>query len=240
MSFVKNLALTTLDTISRELSLKEQGSAEQPYRLLNSPMSKDPVGCARVFQGAHAEKLVYIGLTVPMIQLDSHMVFCFTAPESLVPHFTIDAVHAGGSYAFHLDLIPRVDLAVNLSYMQSAYQGLTELFKEAKKIPGLTEAQLSPLQIAVMSPWMLAYRASAEAMDLISGVATQYLQHWLNLYKSDANLASPTSIADIALRDSKHRSILFSREVDPVWLQIERLLGTEQSEELRLLLAGQA
>jgi hypothetical protein len=118
MSIVKSLATTTLNTIASTLELRENGSEAQPFKVLRSAMSPQAVGAARWFHGAKGEQLVYIGLSVPMIQLDSHMVFCFTGPDSLVPHFTVDAVHAGDHHAFHLDLIPRVDLGVNLSYMR--------------------------------------------------------------------------------------------------------------------------
>lgn len=237
MSIVQNLAENTMQTIVQELKLKETGSAENPFRTLRSPMSPHPVGKARLFQGAGGEQLVYIGLTVPMIHLDSHMVFCFTGPESSVPHFTVDAVQPGDYFAFHLDMIPRVDLAVNLPYLKTVYQPLTEAFKTAKAIPGLSEAQLSPLQLAVMSPWMLAHRATAGAMDAVGSVVSQYLTHWLELYRQGIPI-DPSSGQDLAGRDRVHRSVLFNREVDPVWAQVERLLGHEQSEELRTLLSG--
>ena len=66
-------------------------------------MSPEPVGTVRLFSGGPIHKLVYIGLAVPMIGLDSHMVFAFTAPDSAVPHFTLDSVLAGPHFAFHLD-----------------------------------------------------------------------------------------------------------------------------------------
>jgi hypothetical protein len=240
MSIVKRLATETMGAIARSLEMTEVGSERAPYRSLRSPMAPQPVGSARLFQGPHGERLVYIGLTVPMIHLDSHMVFCFTPPDSLLPHFTVDAVHAGEHHAFHLDLIPRVDLAVNLAYMRTVYQPLTPVFQDAKGIPGLSPAQLTPTQLAVMSPWMLAHRASAAAMDAVFGVCGKYLSHWQALRAGGLQELGEVHGERPAVRDPVHRSILFNREVDPVWSQVERLLGAACSEELRALLLGAA
>ncbi len=239
MSIVKNLALSTLDTIARSCQLKEVGSAAEPHKTLRSPMSPEPVGAARLFEGQQGERMVYIGMTVPMIHLDSHMVFCFTGPESVVPHFTVDAVHAGDHYAFHLDLIPRLDLAVNVAYMRCAYEALNAPHAQAKAIPGLSPAQLAPMQLAVMSPWMLAHRATETSMDAVGQVCGSYLDHWLALKKDGLREVSDKLGQDLAKRDLWHRSVLFSPEVDPVWRQVERLLGAPASEDLRSLLMAQ-
>jgi len=239
MSIVKSLATTTLNTIADALSLQEQGSEAQPFKVLRSAMAPHPVGSARLFHGAGGEQMVYIGLSVPMIKLDSHMVFCFTAATSPVPHFTIDAVHAGDHYAFHLDLIPRVDLGVNLDYMREVYQPLTATHKAAQSIPGLSPAHLSPTQLAVMSPWMLAHRADEGAMDAVGQVCSDYLSHWLSLHKAGLSSGANVHGQSPSERDRIHRGVLFNREVDPVWLQVDRLLGREGSEDLRAMLLGQ-
>jgi len=239
MSIVKSLATTTLDTIADALSLQEQGSEAQPFKVLRSAMAPHPVGSARLFHGAGGEQMVYIGLSVPMIKLDSHMVFCFTAATSAVPHFTVDAVHAGDHYAFHLDLIPRVDLGVNLDYMREVYQPLTATHKAAQSIPGLSPAHLSPTQLAVMSPWMLAHRADEGAMDAVGQVCSDYLSHWLSLHKAGLSSGANVHGQSPSERDRIHRGVLFNREVDPVWLQVDRLLGREGSEDLRAMLLGQ-
>jgi len=236
MSIVKSLATTTLNTIADALSLQEQGSEAQPFKVLRSAMAPHPVGSARLFHGAGGEQMVYIGLSVPMIKLDSHMVFCFTAATSPVPHFTIDAVHAGDHYAFHLDLIPRVDLGVNLDYMREVYQPLTATHKAAQSIPGLSPAHLSPTQLAVMSPWMLANRADEGAMDAVGQVCSDYLSHWLSLQKAGLSTGANVHGQSPSERDRIHRSVLFNREVDPVWLQVDRLLGSVGSEDLRAML----
>ena len=49
-----------------------------------------PVGEARVFRGDRIAKAVYVGLAVPQIGLDSHMVFAFSPAGVAGP-----ALHAG-------------------------------------------------------------------------------------------------------------------------------------------------
>lgn len=235
MSIVKDLSESTVNRIVETFGFEEKLTEGNAYMTLNSPMSPDPVGQARLFEGKDGEKLVYIGLTVPAIQLDSHMVFSFSKADSILPHFTLDAVHAGPHYAFHLDLIPKVDLTSNLAYVKEVYQPLDEAFSKAEKLEGLSEAHLTRTQLAVMSPWMIANRATEDSMDPVGSICGDYLDHWINLAKK--GIQSPKTLdCDTALKDHLHRSILFSKEVDPVWDRVEKMIGVESSEKLRSLL----
>ncbi|WP_433382757.1 hypothetical protein ACQPZX_19590 [Actinoplanes sp. CA-142083] len=217
------------DCLAKILSSVEVPEAED--RDLTSPMSPAPVGRIRVWRGTGAVvKVVNVALVVPPIGLDSHMIFAFTAPESAVPHFTLDSVANGDNYAFHLDLIPRVDLAVSLPYLDTVYEPLTPLYKEVSAREGLTPAHLSPRQYALMSPWMLVSRATEDAFKGIGDAVDGYLSHWFSLLSSSGS-ASPE-------RDAAHRALLFSPEIDPVWGQTVRLLGEEQSESVRLELVS--
>ncbi len=235
MSLPQQLAFGALDKIKTRFRLTESGS---PYLNLISPMSPAPVGSVRIFSGDTVHKLVYIGLVVPPIGLDSHMIFAFTKPESHIPHFTLDSVMAGPYFAFHLDLIPRADLGANLKYMNAVFDNLTPIFDEAKKIEGLTAAQLGPKQYALMSPWMLAYRASESAFEQIQTPVNGYLDHWFNLVENGIS-ADAIPSADFAQRDQLNRNAIFDPEVDKVWAQVSRLVGEEMSEKLREILRNQ-
>ena len=235
MSLPQQLSLGTLDKIKTRFGLTEIGS---PYMSLSSPMSPDPVGSVRLFSGENVHKMVYIGLVVPPIGLDSHMIFAFTKPESHIPHFTLDSVMAGPYFAFHLDLIPRADLGANLKYMNAAFDNLTPIFDETKKIEGLIPAQLGPKQYALMSPWMLAYRASESAFEQIQTPVNGYLDHWFDLVENGVpDDAVPSG--DFAARDKLNREAIFDPEVDKVWAQVSRLVGEETSETLRGILKNQ-
>jgi hypothetical protein len=241
-SLPRALADETLATLIDRLRLEEVlGPDGGPYLGLSSQTPPAPVGWVRVFHGATVQKVVNIGITVPHLGMDSHMIFAFTGAESAIPHFTLDAVLAPGMHAFHLDLIPRADLAAHLGYMDVTLGALTETFTEARQIEGLSPARLTPRQIALMSPWMLAFRATEEAFAKIRGPVSVYLQHWLGLLEKGL---SPEILADLpgqelALRDRRHRASIFNPEVDPVWSRVERLVGTETGVRMREILMAQ-
>ena len=236
MTLVADLAFSTLDKLRERLSLEKRETIE-----LTSPMMPDPVGKVQVFAGEKLSKAVYIGMTVPFIKLDSHMIFAFTPNDSAVPHFTLDSVNNDTNYAFHLDLIPRVDLGANLEYIDAFYGDLTEEFEAANQIEGLTKAHLNPRQLAVMSPWMLVNRAEAEAFEKIGDSVNKYLEHWFSLVENGlsdniTNRFSPESLAE---RDRRNREIIFNPEVDKVWAQVDRLVGAEMSVKMREILKSQ-
>lgn len=235
MSRPQQLSLSTLEKIRTRCNLTEIGS---PYISLTSPHISTPVGALRLFYGERVRKMVYIGLTVHPIGLDSHMIFAFTHPDSPVPHFTLDSVLAGSHFAFHLDLIPRADLGANLAYMNAVFDALTPIFEHARQIEGLTPAQLTPKQYALMSPWMLAYRANESAFERIQEPVNAYLKHWFHLV--DHGLpADALPAGDLAERDRLNRAAIFNPSVDKVWAQVERLVGTEMGERMRQILCSQ-
>ncbi|BBH71498.1 hypothetical protein ACTI_81830 [Actinoplanes sp. OR16] len=218
-------------TLSRILDRFPLPLAED--RPLTSPMSPAPVGHIKIWRGTGAVvKIVNVGLVVPPIGLDSHMIFAFTDPSSGVPHFTLDSVANGDDYAFHLDLIPRIDLATSLPYLDEVYEPLTGMYQAVSAREGLTPAHLTPRQYALMSPWMLVNRATQAAFEGIGDAVDAYFTHWAALVESGVKAEGT------AERDAAHRTLLFSPEIDPVWKQTVRLLGEEQSESVRLALVS--
>lgn len=242
MSQARVLCETTLQTLVSRFHLQEIG---HPFMALKTPeggpFPSMPVGSCRIFTGGPVQKLVYIGLTVDAIGMDSHMLFAFAAPENPLPHFTLDSVKVGPTFAFHLDLIPRVELGVELAYMDATYGKLTPLFQAGRQLEGLSPAQLSPRQLALMSPWMLAHRATEGAFERISETVAAYLEHWIGL--TDQNLGLPLedrwSDKRLAEHDQRHRNVLFDPAVDPVWANVDRLIGPKVSQILRETLKRQ-
>jgi hypothetical protein len=236
MSLAKDLCLGTVDTIVSRTGLVESTGADGgPFHTLTSPMSPDPVGALRVWTGGKGvAKAVYCGLAVDAIGLDSHMVFAFTDSDSLVPHFTLDSVFGQGSFAFHLDLIPRLELASHLAYVDAAFTPLTEFYEDVQGRAGLTPAAIGPRQRAMMSPWMCVSRATDEAFTGMGPVVTSYLEHWFSLLDGGLpqDVLDSAADTDVERRDLANRAALFSPEVDPVWNQIARLIG-DQSEIIR-------
>lgn len=231
MSAAQTLSHHTLEKIRQRLQMREVHSTP-----LNSAMG--PVGTLRVFGGGAVTKMVYIGMSVAQFGLDSHMIFAFTAPDSPIPHFTLDSVLNAPDFAFHIDLIPRVDLGAHLEYLDAVFQPLTEEYQRAQKIEGLTPARLTPRQYAIMSPWMLVSRANQSAFEQIEASVNHYLAHWFALVE---NGLPPQVLATIdsgalAERDRKNRAAIFNPQVDPVWAQVDRLLGADMSAYLRDML----
>lgn len=231
----------TLNKIVDRLGLTEvQADGGGPILPLISqvPMVQGQLGQIRVFKGDGITKLLSCTIVVPPIGLDSHMLFAFTDTESGVPHFTVDSVRNGEDYAFHLDLIPRLDLAVELAYMDEVFSPLTEEFNKHGELPGLSKAQLDPRQYAVMSPWMLVNRADEAAFTATFDSVNAYLEHWFAVLDngvSDKALGDTTP-EQRASRDETHRSVLFNPDVDKVWGQITPLIGAGSAEKIIAML----
>ena len=250
MSMSRDLCLGAVDRIVDHLGLTEVAGATSPeYLVLTSPMIPDgSVGVMRVFRRPGIADLIYVSMTVPMIGLDSHMLFAFTPLGSAVPHFTLDSVAGGGGpgtgldtaeYAFHLDLIPKLDLGAHLAYMDHCFGPLTELLAEAKEIEGLSAAHLTPRQFAIMSAWMLVNRATEAAFRAVMPTVDAYLDHWFTLVDDgvpDEVLDGATS-EEMTTRDERNRAIIFNPDVDPVWARVAQLVGDDQAEVVRSTLA---
>jgi len=228
VSLPEALSARTLSALADDL--------REVYTLdLTSAMSPDPVGTMTVSTATGLAKVVYIGLTVPQIGMDSHMLFAFTPATSPVPHFTLDSVEANGYLAFHLDLVPRAELASHLPYLNAAFQPLTPAFEEATELFGASRAAISPRQYAMMSPWMLVHRATEEQFRQAGHFVEVYLEHWRALLAKGVPDEATAGLddTDLAGRDARNRANLFSREVDPVWANVARLLGDEQTDRIR-------
>ena len=243
-SLPEKLFSTTLGSLVDHLGLtEEEGEGGGPWMPLVSqlPMVQGQVGKVRLFTGNALFRVVTCSLVVEPIQLDSHMLFAFTPGNSAVPHFTLDSVKAGEHFAFHLDLIPRLDLGANLLYMDEVFTPLTDAFEAGSAIDGLSMAHLSPRQNAIMSPWMLAKRATQEAFGAIESTVECYLQHWFELLEKGVSESARAGVtdADLRARNIANKQIIFNPEVDPVWGRITSMIGEEAVAAQRALLIGE-
>jgi hypothetical protein len=234
----KALFDSALSELITSLSLNEitqpDGSAWLPL-VSHAPFHQGSCGQARLFDGGGLARVVTCSITAPAIGLDSHMLFAFTPSSSGVPHFTVDSVQAGDHMAFHLDLIPRVDMATHLAYMDWAFGGLTPSFTAAAAIEGLSPAMITPRQRAVMSPWMVVNRATPQAFDHVEPLVLTYLKHWLGLLASGvpADCLPDQTAANLSQRDKANKAIIFDPDVDKVWNQIRGLIGNDAVETIR-------
>ena len=230
MSLSADLCIGTVEAIADGLGLEETMNTA-----LASAMDGSPVGAHRVLARNGVAELVYVGMTVEAFGLDSHMCFAFTPSESAVPHFTVDSVLAGPHYAFHLDLIPRVDPGANLAYIDHCYGPLTEIHDETMQIEGLTPAHLSPRQWQLMSAWMLAHRADEDGFRAVFSSVAAYRDQWLDLVDAGVpdEATGGATAEQLAERDARNRAAIFNPEVDPVWARVDQLLGPETSAAIQ-------
>ena len=234
-SLPEALLQRTLNRVIQEFGLTEvPGENDGPWLPLvcQAPLYEGAIGQVRLYRGGPLFQVVTSTIVVPPIQLDSHMMFAFTPSDSAVPHFTLDSVRAGDHHAFHLDLIPRLDLGAHLAYMDACFTPLTPTFDLGQAMPGLSPAHLSPRQYAIMSPWMLAKRATAEAFAAIDELVDAYLEHWLGLVHGGIPEAALEGADAEALieRDRRNKAIIFNREIDKVWDQITPLVGLDAAQ----------
>ncbi len=229
MSLSQRLSEATLDTICNSLKVGGTYSSE-----LTSAIDGSVIGAHLVLEG-DGIAVVNVGITVPAFGLDSHMIFAFTSPDSAVPHFTLDSVLAGPHYAFHLDLIPRLDPGANLAYLDHCYVPLDPAVEAAERLEGLTPAHLSRRQWQLMSAWMLAHRADETGFVGITPVVKAYLDHWLKLVREGVpdQLIGDVTSAELSERDRRNRAALFNPDVDPVWARMDQLLGADVSLSIR-------
>lgn len=231
------------EIVSRLGLTEELDSGGGPAMTLTSEMVPEPVGVMRRFSTEGVATLVYVGIAVPMIGLDSHMIYAFTPATSAVPHFTLDSVQttlppeAGGGemLAFHIDLNPRVDPGINPDYLRHCYVPLDEVRARGLSIEGVSAANLSPLQWQVMSAWMMANRATPGAFEQVGDIVAAYRDHWFDLLERGvpAEAVGDTTPEEISERDRRSRQTIFDPTVDPVWERIEQLLGEDQATRLR-------
>ena len=236
MSLPKALHEKVLNAIVDRFNLIEDLADDGgPFLPLVShiPMHDGSVGYMRRFTGSPLFQVVTSSIVVPALQLDSHMVFAFTPSDSAIPHFTVDSVCAGEHHAFHLDLIPRLDLGSQLAYMNEVFLPLTESWERGSAIEGLSRAHLSPRQLGIMSPWMLANRATESAFVEIGQVVDDYLAHWFTLVDKGISSEALNGISanELIERDRRNKFAIFNADVDPVWQRIAPLVGQAAADK---------
>ena len=195
------------------------------------------VGEQRIWMGQDGVfKLVYVGLVANPPGVDSHMMFAFTDKDSVVPHFTVDSVHLShmGHYAYHCEVMPRVDLGPNLAYVDHVYEPLSKANKAIYATNGFTKSEeLGLRQWALMSPWMLAGRASdGETFEKLFDFISEYREHWASLLEKGIpeECLEGVDLSRTADRDYRNRCAAFNRDVDPVYNQLEPLMGIEEGD----------
>ncbi len=100
---------------------------------------------------------------------------------------------------------------------------------------------MSPRQYAIMSPWMLAHRASEAAFSRIEEAVEAYQGHWFGLLENGVSEAALEGISpsELVQRNLRNKRIIFDPAVDPVWDRITDMIGEEAVAIQRALLIGE-
>lgn len=152
-------------------------------------------------------------------------------PETYVPHLGI-VFGTVPDFFFYIDYVPRVDLQVNLGYLDK-YFGTTNptylrYHNDSRYTPFLSQEHY--MRIA-MSPTNLCFttQASPEAFEDYRRLGNEYIDRWFGWIDE----ATPTPIENqqaLAQRDLWLRRYAIER--DPVNSYSEKLLGEELARDL--------
>jgi len=236
VSLSLNLSETTLHHLIEATGATEEHGQDGGPLLLATADDESPSGTMRLFTGGLVQKIVWTKLEVPARGVTTCMIFAFAEPAGGLPHFTLDCSdHGNGGYAFHLDMLPRVELATHVAYMDEVFGPLTEAYTSGGALPGLSPTRTTRRQFAMMSPWMLVNLADEPAFHAIGATVRAYTDRWLRLLGSGLSADVEASLADtdLAARDAQVRLNLFSPHIDPVWGRVDSMIGTDAATTMR-------
>jgi hypothetical protein len=217
------------DRLVERLGLTEVGD---PYEHLGRVSDGSPVGHVRVWTGDRVACLVDSRLTVPDLGIDSTMLHAFTRAGSTSPHLVSDLAGLPHGVNFHVDLVPRVDLASQPGYLDTVYPPLTDARAAAYAV---AEASVNiPLRlIAFASPWLVGVTVTPERLSEMEQTYLDYVDHFAELVeKTPAVDGAP----DVAARDAVTRRAQFDAATDPVWDMLANLVGRASVDRLLALL----
>lgn len=193
-------------------------------------------GQLRCYAGSGIDKVVYLTLEDDG-QLDSAMLMAFSEAGSVVPHLLLDVSPVGRDYAVFVDLVPRVDLAVQPEYVNAVYGPLWPVFDGLKRHPQLRPSEVPHSLVPYVSPAMAGFRATHTMMPQLFELVGPYVAHWVALQQGI--IALPAELrgqSGLKARDERHRALLFSKEVDPIWDVFNTVVGAENCRRVIELL----
>jgi hypothetical protein len=182
------------------------------------------VGELRVYRGrGRVQKVVSSRFALGTPAMDSHSVVVFTQPDCPVPHFGLDSVQLDTRVHLYVDLLPKLDLGVSLDYLDACYVPLSDTRRELEQDARFTPSVAPLRHRALLSPWHALYTLDPSELGAAEMYVERYLTHWASLLRSDdPSLASQPQVAE---RDRRYRATLYSREVDPAWSMLDRVIG---------------
>lgn len=209
------------------------------FRELVRQDSGNKLGELKIYRGIGPVDLVITtSLLAADNQLESYMCVALGKADTAIPHLVFDVVASEGHASFHIDLLPRVDVAVEADYIDAVYEPLSAALdsfsaNEAFQI-GFAPRSLR----AKFTPWTGLFSALApqllcEGEDLI----VSYTDHWLHLVET--GVVSSLDTAALQGRDQQHRAAIYQRSSDPLWAFLDGFIGEESTSLILGLLRGE-
>lgn len=222
-----------------------EGLRPEMIEPLTEPRTGAPVGEVATLAGVNVDKAVGyeldFGTADPAWRRAFHV---FARVASLVPHLSLEwsgSVTDDRVLVF-VDLLPRVDLAVNLDYVDEVYGPLTGADEALADIPGVLREPVPPRRAVATSPWRLSVSAPGDRIDALGVVLDRYVDRWLEV--NSGGVGSPvdplaSDPARLVQHDRFHRNAFFDAGSDPCWERVDHLVGPDAAAALRLTLRSQ-
>lgn len=190
------------------------------------------LGAFRVWRGEAVARLAHVGVTLPDGSLEAQMLVVQTPGGSAVPHLGIDVMRFPTGFGVFVDLTPRVDLVAHRAYADRVYGGLDDLVVAALADPIVTVVPMPPSMLAFYSPWMVHHMGSTSLAPIAEQVGA-FVERFTELTTKGVDVDGLPDANAIAERDRRHRAVLFDPDFDPVWRQVEPLLGAPAVTTIR-------
>jgi hypothetical protein len=206
------------------------------------------VGELATLGGMNIDKAVGVDLHIDDVdgQMWSRTFYAFARSVALIPHLAVEWSGSGADgdepVRVLVDLLPRIDLAVNLDYVDEVYGPLTDTFTAARGIDGVRIVSLHPRRSVAMSPWRLSLSVPRDQIEELAPLIDTYVGRWIDV--NSGGVGSPvdplaSDQARLVQHDRFHRNTLFDPASDPNWERIDRTLGPDPAAELRFTLRSQ-
>jgi hypothetical protein len=234
MSGIQQLTDRLRDQLVDRFALTEVGA---PFEPLVRSADGTSAGVVRVWTGGPGLTVVDSRLVLPEISVDSSMLHAFTASDCGAPHLVSDLAGLPHGVNFHVDLVPRVDLAAHPVYLDTVYPPLTDARAAAYAVDGVRRVDVPLRLLAFSSPWLVGVTVRPEQVEQVAGTYDTYLDRFAAL------LAEPPTVGDVdlAARDRVTRRAQFDSASDPVWDFLAGIVGRPSVDRLLAVLHdGQA
>lgn len=209
--------------------------------------SRAPIGEVATLEGMNVDKAVGMDLRLddgrrPLWKRVFHV---FSRTSSLIPHLALEwsgSDDAPSEITVLVDLLPRIDLAVNLDYVDEVYGPLTAARDSLLEAADFAVEAVPPRRAIALSPWRISGTFPAEQLTEVAPVVERYTERWLSINSGGVGASVDPLARDQARliqHDRFHRNALFDPDSDPFWERVDRALGLDGAAALRLTLRSQ-